>query len=338
MRNLVLNRLYDTTLLFFSALNKKITGYNSKLAHRYLLSSFYLFGGLLNIPISFFLGSKKLRLPNTGILAKVRPEQLHQALRALRRDGYVVFDQLLSQDQCNSILNESLKIKGKTRMMDGGKGVLTTKFFDRENPNCVRFDYPGSELVSNSIIQELVFDESIAAFAENYLRVAPILDLVTMYWHTTFSDTPDKEAAQWFHFDMDQLRWIKFFFYITDVTPDSGPHTFVAKSHRRLGIPYNLRKRGYKRLSDEEVMKYYPAEDFIEFTGKRGTLIVEDTRGLHKGKHCVNGDRLLLQFEFSASDFGAEMELLHVAGENLTNKSIQTMEKYPYLYQKIRVI
>jgi hypothetical protein len=33
--------------------------------------------------------------------------------------------------------------------------------------------------------------------------------------------------------------------------------------------------------------------------------LAEDTRGLHKGKHVVRGDRLMLQLQFSNSLFGA---------------------------------
>jgi hypothetical protein len=40
-------------------------------------------------------------------------------------------------------------------------------------------------------------------------------------------------------------------------------------------------------------------------TGPRGTILAEDTRGLHKGKPVAKGDRLVLEFEFSSSMFGA---------------------------------
>jgi hypothetical protein len=218
-------------------------------------------------------------------------------------------------------------------MMDQGKGIVEEKFFDRNSPTSVRFDYAGSDLISNKILQQIVFDESILRFAQKYLGVAPILDLVAMWWHTTYAKSPDKEAAQWFHFDMDHLKWIKFFFYITDVDENTGPHTFVARSHKSFGIPFKLRKKGYVRLTDDEVASAYSQESFKEFVGKRGTLIVEDTRGLHKGKHCISGDRLLFQLEFTASTFGAPIEKLKMSGA--TSETRELLKRYPHTFQMV---
>jgi hypothetical protein len=104
---------------------------------------------------------------------------------------------------------------------------------------------------------------------------------------------------------MDRIRWIKFFVYLTDVGPDNGPHCFVAGSHKTGGIPNTFLDRGYVRIPDDEIHAAYPNERLIEFTGPRGTIIAEDTRGLHKGRPVVAGHRLMLEFEFSNSLFGA---------------------------------
>jgi hypothetical protein len=281
------------------------------------------------------LGKRKLDIPNTGLLGKYSPAELDRAASELKSEGYVVFESVLSPEMCQTILEESEKIPGKTRIMDNGIGVIEEKFFNRSSPTSVRFDYSGSNLISNKTLQRIVFDESILSFAQRYLGVAPILDLVAMWWHTTYAKSPDKEAAQWFHFDMDHLKWIKFFFYITDVDKNTGPHTFVARSHKSLGIPFKLRSRGYVRLADEEVSASYNAELFKEFIGKRGTLIVEDTRGLHKGKHCISGDRLLFQLEFTASTFGAPIEQLVISRQSSEVQAL--LQKYPYTYQVVQV-
>jgi hypothetical protein len=89
------------------------------------------------------------------------------------------------------------------------------------------------------------------------------------------------------------------------------------------------------RLADEEVSASYNAELFKEFIGKRGTLIVEDTRGLHKGKHCISGDRLLFQLEFTASTFGAPIEQLVISRQSSEVQAL--LQKYPYTYQVVQV-
>ena len=76
-------------------------------------------------------------------------------------------------------------------------------------------------------------------------------------------------------------------------------------SHRSGGIPQSMLRRGYVRLSDEEVLGHYGAARQVEFAAPRGTIIVEDTRGLHKGKAVSGRSRLILQLQFSNSLFGA---------------------------------
>jgi hypothetical protein len=325
--------LRDTFLFLLDVVAMKVKGVNGEKAYSRLLGSFFLFGGILNLRAAKLLGKPKEEFSNVGLLARFSPREINLAARQLKSEGYVVFENVFSQELCDLILLESEKIPGKTRMMDQGKGVVEEKFFDRSSPTSVRFDYAGSDLISNKILQRVVFDESILSFAQKYLGVAPILDLVAMWWHTTFAKSPDKEAAQWFHFDMDHLKWIKFFFYITDVDENTGPHTFVARSHRSFGIPFKLRKKGYVRLTDEEVASAFSKESFKEFVGKRGTLIVEDTRGLHKGKHCISGDRLLFQLEFTASTFGAPIEKLVMS--EATSETRGLLKKYPHTFQMV---
>ena len=331
----VLRGLLSALVFVLKIVKMKLTGRSNNHSYTYLLNSFYLFGGSLSLMAAKVLGKRMLEIPNTGLLGKYSPAELDRAASKLKSDGYVVFESVISPEMCQRILEESEKIPGKTRMMDNGNGVIEEKFFNRKSPTSVRFDYSGSNLISNKTLQRIVFDESILSFAQRYLGVAPILDLVAMWWHTTYAKSPDKEAAQWFHFDMDHLKWIKFFFYITDVDENTGPHTFVARSHKSLGIPFKLRRRGYVRLTDEEVAASYTAELFKEFIGKRGTLIVEDTRGLHKGKHCISGDRLLFQLEFTASTFGAPIEQLVISGESSEAQAM--LQKYPYTYQVVQI-
>jgi len=332
---LALRGFLSALVLVLQIVKMKLTGRQSNNSYTYLLESFYLFGGSLNLMAAKMLGKRKLDIPNTGLLGKYSPAELDRAASELKSEGYVVFESVLSPEMCQTILEESEKIPGKTRIMDNGIGVIEEKFFNRSSPTSVRFDYSGSNLISNKTLQRIVFDESILSFAQRYLGVAPILDLVAMWWHTTYAKSPDKEAAQWFHFDMDHLKWIKFFFYITDVDKNTGPHTFVARSHKSLGIPFKLRSRGYVRLADEEVSASYNAELFKEFIGKQGTLIVEDTRGLHKGKHCISGDRLLFQLEFTASTFGAPIEQLVISRKSSEVQAL--LQKYPYTYQVVQV-
>ncbi len=151
-----------------------------------------------------------------------------------------------------------------------------------------------------------------------------------MWWHTSYSKVPDKDAAQFWHFDMDRIKWLKFFIYLTDVETTNGPHSFVEGSHRSGGIPTALLKKGYARLEDSEINANYSPDRVIEFAAPRGTVIAEDTRGLHKGKHVEHGDRLVLQLQFSNSLFGGNYPPARMRVVEPKLKAMQT--QFPRIY------
>jgi hypothetical protein len=178
--------------------------------------------------------------------------------------------------------------------------------FDPAKPLAVRYDYPVGALLNQADVQALLADPSLLALAQSYLGSRPRADVLSMWWHTNFHDRPDSEAAQFYHFDLDRIKWLKVFIYLTDVGPQDGPHSFIEGSHRTGGIPDSLLRRGYVRLSDDEVLGHYGAAREVRFAAPRGTVIVEDTRGLHKGNPVSGSSRLILQLQFSNWLFGGE--------------------------------
>lgn len=340
MKNITfyIRNITKAIFLFIDLLRYKLSGKSPNEKYPLLLNSFYVFGGVMNN-----IGTKLLKKRKTnfnaskGLLGNLSSHELENANQFLKENGFVVLENVLSADMCEKILNLSLKIPGSNRAMDLGQNATYAGLYNRVNPSSNRFEYDGTTLVNQPEIQEILADESLMAFAQEYLGGSPILDLVSMWWHAPFKQEADQNAAQWFHFDMERVKWIKFFFYITDVDTNSGPHTFIPKTHRTRGIPAALRRKGYVRLSDEEVSDHFSQDSWQEFTGKRGTLIVEDTRGLHKGKHCLSGDRLLFQLEYTVSDYGAAIAIPVLHLDNASNKMLDAVKKFPLTYSMIEI-
>jgi hypothetical protein len=111
---------------------------------------------------------------------------------------------------------------------------------------------------------------------------------------------------------------MKFFFYLTDVSSDTGPHCYVKGSHKIL--PLELRRDG--RFSDEEISESYGSKNLIEICGKKGTILAVDTRGFHKGKELLKDNRLLLQLEFANSMFGQTYPKVDI---NFCNEDIRNI-------------
>jgi hypothetical protein len=299
---------------------------------------FYQYGGLPGSLAGKLLG-KKATYKFSKFVSKDPAREAMLIQKQLVADGFYLEEDFLSRETCSKIESFSIKSLGSYRLTDQGLGGQTNEFFDRENPLAVRYDYTPSLILTSPEIQRVIADPRILEIAQDYFGREPIFDFVAMWWHAK-SPTPDKNAAQYFHFDMDRLRWLKFFFYVTDVHSNNGPHVFVPTSHKDNGIPFEIRSLGYTRLTDQDVSTCFDPSIWKTFTGSAGTMIVEDTRGLHKGAHVQSGARLLFQIQLTTSLYGSaeerdDMELNHSC---LTEELKESINKFPYVYQKIKVL
>jgi hypothetical protein len=305
--------IWSAARLAFGAVRYWALGSTPDSAYQSMVSLFCQSGGTSNDRLSSMMSW--LRPPydlerTDGVFGALQAVDLAHITRDLDERGYHVFEKRLPQDLCDRLLHFGLtnRCTVRTSPEQSGGPPTAVERYGREHPQGVRYDFTAQDVIDNADVQTLMADHSLIAVAQSYLRCKPILDVMSMWWHTAYSKQPDKDAAQFYHFDMDRIKWLKFFVYLTDVSPVNGPHCFISGSHRSGGIPKHLLAKGYARLDDEDVAAWYPPDRFIEFTGLRGTVIAEDTRGLHKGKHVTTGDRLVLQFQFSNSLYGGTYE------------------------------
>jgi ectoine hydroxylase-related dioxygenase (phytanoyl-CoA dioxygenase family) len=277
-------------------------------AHVALMNLFMASGGrandLLSAAVGFF--HPLYRLPAaSGVLGDLTRKDLERIQRQLETDGYVVFENCLSPEFCERVVQQSLAVDCFLH----GDGITGSDKsyarYERGSQDATSYVLTPDDTTGIPEVQELMSDLSLISVAQNYLKSKPIFSAVNMTWSTVSKDQPDSQAAQEFHWDMERIRWLRFFIYLTDVQPENGPHCFIRGSHRTGAIPAEILKLGYVRQSDETMLRTYGHEAFLEFTGKRGTIVAEDSRGFHKGKMLTEGDRLLLAFELSNTLFGA---------------------------------
>ena len=311
--------LLNLAVLPLGLIGHAVTGRTATWAHDALIQLFCATGGRTNDWVSRLLAlrSRRLGFPGEpGLLGSTSGPELDAKVAELRDRGYVVFPAALPSGACERLMNFALQTPAQVRRMDDEpvRPEPRVALFDPASPLAVRYDYAPDKLLANSDVQALLADPSLLALAQAYLDCRPKADVLSMWWHTSFHSQPDSEAAQYYHFDMDRIKWLKIFVYLTNVGPADGPHSFIEGSHRTGGIPQSMLRRGYVRLSDEEVLGHYGDERQIEFSAPRGTVIVEDTRGLHKGKAVTGASRLVLQLQFSNSLFGARYAKAKMSG------------------------
>ena len=97
--------------------------------------------------------------------------------------------------------------------------------FDPTDVRAVRYDLDEADVVRSLAAQRLLADESLLAVAQEYLEAAPVQDMVAMWWSTAAEEQPSSAAAQLYHFDLDRLRFLKVFVYLSDVDDSAGPHS-----------------------------------------------------------------------------------------------------------------
>jgi ectoine hydroxylase-related dioxygenase (phytanoyl-CoA dioxygenase family) len=307
-------------------------------AYQSMIRLFCLTGGHSNDILARLFARKPDQLSKpSGVLGDMDEKKLAHVTETLRDRGYYVFENRLPPDLVARLVEFASTRKSTIRPTDADakRGIgPRVAVYDRANPQGLVYDFDPKDLVNNPYVQALITDPSIFAVAQAYIGGSPVLDEVNMWWSVAGNRQPDTAAAQLYHIDMDRIRWLKFFINLTDVTEDNGPHCFIAGSQQTHGIPRQLLAEGYARLSDEQVRKEYPADSFIEFTAPAGTILAEDTRGLHKGKPLIKGDRLMLEFEFSVSLFGAT-PLKESKFQTYHSKSVEDwVQSHKLVYQR----
>ncbi len=207
-------------------------------------------------------------------------------MKHLVDNGYLIVENFLSEKQIQEILDSVDEFK----LFDPWDDSI--EHFSPNSPNektHVGY-YKKDDLNKLSIIKDLSESNKIHGYLSKYLGGKFKCVNTSMWW--TFGGKVHAQEAENFHRDLDNVFWLKAFVYLTDVDTNSGPHSYIPKSHK---VNKSLT---FKRFSDFEAKKVFG--DAVLHTGKRGTLILEDTFGIHKGQHIKNDQkRLLLQFQYA---------------------------------------
>jgi hypothetical protein len=119
----------------------------------------------------------------------------------------------------------------------------------------------------------------------------------------------DKTAirSQIWHRDGDGTV-LKLFVYLNDVSGGNGPFTYAPGSHISPFRQINYKERP---KTDDELRKLLNCytRDFVMAIGQKGTAVLANTSGMHKGGHVSEGERKALLIAYyppwiDRSDYG----------------------------------
>ena len=137
-----------------------------------------------------------------------------------------------------------------------GKEILLAQYFNTLK-NC-------------PAVTEVATDPFLNWVALKYLGSVPVFLGCNLWW--TYPVNPNladqMKHAHVFHRDIDDFRFIKFFFYMSDVKSGDGAHWLVRGSHARAP---HIRFKDYfltRRFTDSEITGFYGRPEMIEVVGK----------------------------------------------------------------------
>ena len=261
-------------------------------------------------------------LPSTRF---VDASEVDTAVAGIQRDGFYVFQHTAPIDVVDALRSFAEQVPSVAR----GAGTAPAPY-PRTNPAVGRYDIDEESALASAEVQEFATDPLMGLIAQKYLGQPVLMDEVAFWWTTNKRAEDANVNAQLFHQDRDRLSFLKFFIYLTDVQPDTGPHVYLKGSH--LGVPRSLRGDG--RKTDQAVREAGLWDNVTEICGPAGTLMAVDTIGLHKGKTPISGDRLALENEFTTSLFGMDYEVPKFIPTQLTRDRVND---FPWVFQRYSI-
>jgi hypothetical protein len=146
-------------------------------------------------------------------------------------------------------------------------------------------------------------DPVLRGIARRYLRADPVVISCRMWWSfpaSGYGEADLKRASQdRFHFDLNDWRSLKFFFYLTEVDSESGAHVYVRGSHRKRRLRHQISPFVGKSHSD--VVGFYGESRVMQICGPAGFGFVEDPFGFHMGTVARMRPRLMFEVEYGVS-------------------------------------
>lgn len=134
-------------------------------------------------------------------------------------------------------------------------------------------------LGGSAAFREVWLDPYLLTVVTHYLGLVP--SLVEAYTRRNFP-ARFRTMNHFWHRDLnDRHQLVKMFVFLTDCSLQTGPHEYIRRSHRELHA-----LNGKRYYTDAEIDALHPSGSPLREVSevKAGTVILEDTRGLHRAR------------------------------------------------------
>ena len=200
------------------------------------------------------------------------------------------------------------------------------RFFKNDRPSDLDAGYFDNYTVARCpYIFDVVNDPLIIKTLSTFFGCPYKLDFLSGWWSFKNDSKEIQEKTQYYHRDFDNFNFIKLFLYLTDVDESSGAHQYIKFTHKKDFSEDFIRKGGgiSRKVQSINELQENLSKDIQTFKGKSGSVVLENTLGLHRAKRPEINDRLMIAMSFSLvkTPFGPSKPFLnfHDLDTNLSN-------------------
>tara|TARA_B100000674_G_scaffold499457_1_gene545911 strand:- start:4492 stop:5448 length:957 start_codon:yes stop_codon:yes gene_type:complete len=181
--------------------------------------------------------------------------------------------------------------------------------------NSPKSQVPPEVLHSHPPLLKLFCSRHIVDPISDYLNIIPSIQYISL-WQTNPTKDYARTSEMYWHMDHHGHKFVKAFYYLSDVQLGDGHHEFILNSHIQPSFDTTLASKApklTKSLSSKRVLrgKFQLADDLLlpimdrclSIVGPSGSGFMEDTRGLHRGTPIISqSSRIILQALFVPFD------------------------------------
>jgi len=151
----------------------------------------------------------------------------------------------------------------------------------------------GAELGLHDPWLRVGMSERLLDVANEYLQMWSKLEYLDV-WYTTPGEMDERKSSQRWHRDFNDRHLLKAFLYLVDVDEETGPFEYVPRSAPggELDKLWPWRPLGDNYPPDDEFAERLNGRS-VTFTAPKGTLILCNTSGFHRGGFATGKSRVL---------------------------------------------
>jgi hypothetical protein len=225
---------------------------------------------------------------------------------------YSLLDYIFSKNNHDDAMLNELSDFGFSVRAD----IFSSDYIDSVNSDIDRFDdkyftyYGNDKRIFGSqhlsrFIRQYFDDPILRRYASEYMDTKKVLNMSTLFGEIKYDATCKVGSGGGWHRD-SYIPQFKTILYLTDVGPSNGPFKYIQYSHKWKNIKACNSLLGPEcqfltRYSNEQVERYCLSMNVESqsFSGKKGTVVLADTRGIHSGTALESGSRRALTNYYS---------------------------------------